>query len=575
MQRALPYPFRFAAAVLLFLGAAASSGASAAQVAPQPFSRRYILVFANLGRAEDRTKVSEIARRAAAAGYNGLLLGSKAGEYIDLWNREPSAEYADAFARLGKELAALHMIFIPYALNASEVAYAAPELAEAIPCRDTPFVVQNGVATMAPTEKLLLENGDFDQFDDQAPKAWGCDKPGAITFRDAQVKHGGSASVRIENTAKGDPKNGHGRLWQTVSVTPFRAYEFSVWVKTEKLTDTHAMQFYFEGADGGQPLVYANREAGFGGGVAETQDWTRYTIRFNSASNSRLELYLGIWSPQSTGRLWIDDAEMHEIGLFHTVRRDSLPVKVAAATGDVVYEEGRDYRVADGKLEIPAGSQIKDDARLKVSWYQRAEMIGAPFANASHDKYFEVERGIAKHLDALFQHPPGFMMTYDEWRVANWDPAAGPITAGEYMAATEKKTEALLREINPKYELFVWSDMFDPNENAEKRYFMCNGPLTDSWKDLSKETTIMTWVGGVKALKFFSDLGLPQVIGGYYSSMENVKDWLDNLDAAEAQGAKGIDGFMYTTWDDNFADIEKVAQVITARGRWPTKQGGR
>jgi hypothetical protein len=61
---------------------------------------------------------------------------------------------------------------------------------------------------------------------------------------------------------------------------------------------------------------------------------------------------------------------------------------------------------------------------------------------------------------------------------------------------------------------------------------------------------------------------MKQMIGGYYSSLDNVKEWLDAIDEAEAQGAGGIDGFMYTTWDDNFADIENVAEIIKARGRW-------
>jgi hypothetical protein len=282
-------------------------------------------------------------------------------------------------------------------------------------------------------------------------------------------------------------------------------------------------------------------------------------------------LYFGIWSNHGSGSIWLDDADLHEIGLFHTVRRDSLPIAVTSADGAQKYEEGRDYVVAEQRLTIPLGARIAEGGELKVSWYQRAEMIGPPFANASHPKYFEVERGIAQKLDGLFGQPPGFMMTYDEWRVANWDPAAGDVTAGQYMAETVRHTTQLLREINPRYELFIWSDMFDPNENALPKYFMCNGPLTDSWKGLSKDTIVMTWTGGAKALKFFSDLGMHQVIGGYYSSMGNVKSWLDDLDKAEAEGAHDIDGFMYTTWDDKFTDIENVAEALRARGRWPKR----
>jgi len=126
----------------------------------------------------------------------------------------------------------------------------------------------------------------------------------------------------------------------------------------------------------------------------------------------------------------------------------------------------------------------------------------------------------------------------------------------------------MLKRINPNYQLYAWSDMFDPNENAKEKYFMVNGPLAGASDGLSKDTTIVTWTGGEKALKFFSDLGMKQMIGGYYDSMENVKEWLDYVNKAEAGGATGIEGFMYTTWDNNFTDIEKVAEMLKASGRW-------
>jgi hypothetical protein len=561
MQRITP-------TVVLLLVVTGLAGAAEQGAPRNVFQRRYVLVFANVGQEADRAKLLGIMKRAAAVGYNGIVLGANAGEYIDLLRRGPSASYAAGFAAVRQAAEALHLALIPYAMNANEVGYAAPELAEAIPCRDTPFQVHgaNAEAVAAPVQ--LLANPGFEVAQDNSPDGWGHDKPDVITFMDAQVRHGGTASVRIQDPGLGNPQYGHGRLMQEVAVTPFRAYELSIWAKTQDLTHTANCQFYIAGNDGQQPEVYANRNDGLGAPIAATQDWTQYTIRFNSATNSRLTVYFGIWSNQATGKLWFDDADLHEIGLVHTVRRASLPVKVTSAAGTRVFAEGRDYVVGEGRLTLPAGSRIADGARLKVSWYQRAEMIGPPFANASHPRYFEVEEGIARQLDQLFGHPPGFAMTYDEWRVANWDPAAGNITAGEYMAQTVRQSIAFLRRLNPRSELYVWSDMWDPNENASAKYYMCNGPLTGSWQGLTKDTVLLTWDGGAQALRFFSDLGMRQVIGGYYESLGNVKQWLDQVDAVEAQGATGIEGFMYTTWSDNYGDLEQVAEMIRARGRW-------
>jgi hypothetical protein len=544
-----------------------ASKAPAKAVIRNRFVRRYALVFANLNKPEELENLLAIMRRASAAGYNGIVLGPNGGQYVGLWNRKPSDSYRDAFRQATASARALRLALIPYALSPNEAGYAAPDLSEAIPCRGTEFVAHDGEATVASPDRPPLQNPGLERREGDSPLDWGRDKPGVITHVDAAIKRGGEESVRISDVGRGDPVHGLGRLYRTASVTPFRAYEFSVWMKTKDLTDANRVAFHFEGLDGGQPILYANRVSGLGAPIRPTQDWTRYAVRFNSASNSRIRLFLGIWAPRSSGSLWVDDTDLHEIGLARAVRRDSLPVVVTSEEGEP-YREGVDYEVGEEKLTIPAGSKIRDGERLKISWYQRADMIGSPFANASHPRYFDVERSISRNLDALFDRPPGFMMAYDEWRIANWDPEAGKISAGEYIAQTTRRSIDMLRRINPKYDLFVWSDMFDPNENAVEKYFMCNGPVTGAWKGLSKDVSVVTWDGGAKALKFFSDRGNRQIVGGYYGSMANVKKWLDDLETAESQGAKGIDGFLYTTWDGNYSDLERVARAIKERGRW-------
>lgn len=332
------------------------------------------------------------------------------------------------------------------------------------------------------------------------------------------------------------------------------------------------MSFYFEGLDGGQSLVYANRDEALGGPVAATQEWRQYKILFNSLSNSRLALFFGVWSKTGSGAVWFDDADIHEVRLQSVVWRDSLPVVVTSQDGQQRYREVADCAMMAGRLTIPKSSAIADGSSLKVSWYQRADMVSPPFASAAHPEHFQIARKIAEKLDILFLKPRGFAMTYDEWRIANWDPAGGNISAGEYVAETTRKTISLFWKINPRYEIYVWSDMYNPNHNAFDKYFMVNGSLAGSWKGLARDTNILTWYGGVKTLKFFSDLHSNRVISGYYESTDNVTQWLNDLDKAEDQGARGVDGFMYTTWEDRYDDLEKGANMIKARTRWGATQ---
>ena len=538
-----------------------------ALAAHSPFRQRYVLFFANLNKTADRDKLRGVMRRAAAVGYNGIVLGDNGGQYLHLAAQPPA--YFDNFAQIRQQAAALGLALIPYSFNPTQVTYVDPTLAEAVPVRGTEFAVGGGVATVADTPQLL-KNPGFEDGAGNEPTGWAVDKPGIVSFRDTDIKRSGQASLRVQDPSVNNPPFGHARHYQKVAVTPFRAYELSVWMKTDGFNRTDTISLYVAGNDGQQPELYANRDADMGSRVAPTQDWKRYTAVFNSLTNTSIEVYAGAWADKDAhGKLWFDDMDLHEVGLVDTVRRPSLPVTVTSPDGTKTYREGADYRVGDGRLTLPPGSAIPAGSRLKVSWYQAATMVqDTPPASAWQPQYFAIEDDISRRLDVLFGHPPAFMMTYDEWRAANWDPAGPGVTAGRYVAQTTRKSIQLLRRINPRYELYVWSDMYDPNENAQDKYYVVNGSLQNSWAGLTPDTVVMTWDGGAKALQFFSKLGLRQVIGGYYDSLDNVREWLDEADQVEAQGARGIDGFLYTTWDGDYTDLEAVAALIQSRGRW-------
>lgn len=531
------------------------------------FRQRYVLFFANMGKAEDRDKLLDVMRRAAAVGYNGIVLGDNGGQYLHLATQPPN--FFTNFALVRSRAKALGLALIPYSFNPTQVTYVDPTLAEAIPARGTEFVVHQSIATV-PDGPQLLVNPGFEDYKGDQPAGWTVDKPGVVSFIDTAVKHSGAASLRVQDPSVNNPPYGHARHYQEVKVVPFHAYELSVWMKTQGFNRTDTISLYVAGNDGQQPELYANRDADMGSRVAPTQDWKQYTATFNSCTNTSIEVYAGAWADKDAhGKLWFDDMELHEVGLADTARRPSLPVIVTSGDGTKTYQEGTDYTVGDRKLTIPIGSAITDGEHLKVSWYEGATMVqDTPPASAKQAQYWTIEDDISRRLDALFGHPSAFMMTYDEWRAANWDPVGPAVTAGEYVAQTTRKSIRLLRKINPKYEISIWSDMYDPNENAQSKYFVVNGSLAGSWKGLAPDTVIMTWDGGEKALQFFSKLGLRQVIGGYYDSVDNVRQWLDEVDQLEAQGGKGVEGFLYTTWDGNYTDLEDVAALIKARGRW-------
>jgi hypothetical protein len=156
----------------------------------------------------------------------------------------------------------------------------------------------------------------------------------------------------------------------------------------------------------------------------------------------------------------------------------------------------------------------------------------------------------------------GYMMSHDEIRVLNWCDACRRrhLDAGELLADNVRTCVKILREVNPGGRIYVWSDMFDPAHNAHSNYYLVRGDLTGSWKGLDSDVTIVPWYYEKRAesLKFFAGKGHRQVIAGYYDQKpEQIRDWLE-----AAQPYAGVEGAMYTTWRQDYKDLERFAEAV-------------
>jgi hypothetical protein len=124
----------------------------------------------------------------------------------------------------------------------------------------------------------------------------------------------------------------------------------------------------------------------------------------------------------------------------------------------------------------------------------------------------------------------------------------------------------IIRDVRPDAEIWVWSDMFDPMHNAVDHYYAVNGSLKGSWKGLDPGIGIVNWHGGLqgKNCQFFADLGLKQILSGYYDSDEDgsgIARWIANTDGSgRSASVPGIVGAMYTTWEDKYGAMDAWAQ---------------
>jgi hypothetical protein len=294
-------------------------------------------------------------------------------------------------------------------------------------------------------------------------------------------------------------------------------------------------------------------------------------------------LYAGVWGGPA-GTLWLDELKLEELALVNVLRRPGCPLTVTSADGRTTYEEGKDFRPlrdlklgqapyageysfdhAGPALQLTGGSRLKEGDRLRVSWYHPVLTHGSQVACClSEPKVYELLRDQARRVNELF-HPRTFFMSHDELRVAGWCRAcqATGKTPGALLAANARRCVEILKEVNPDARVVVWSDMFDPHHNAVDHYYLVNGSLKGPWEGLPREVIVANWNGGKAAasLKWFAERGHPQLIAGYYDAgVGNFKRWDD-----AARGVPKVIGFMYTTWEGNYRDLEAYGRLMRGR----------
>lgn len=528
-----------------------------ALAADKPEAKQLWLYYpTNLLVDENVEKLEAIFRRAAAAGYSHVNITDSKFSTLDTM----PPEYFRNVERVKRLAAKLHLELVPglFPLGWSNaLLFHDPNLAAGLPVRDALFVVHDGEARLVADPPVGLP-GSFANL-----KQWG--------YHDDSAKSEGAA-VRMANL-----KSPVCRVVQTVKVAPFRQYRITVRIKTKDFHGTPEIKVLAN--DHG--LNFNDLD------VKPTQDWGTFTTVFNSLENNEANIYFGCWNG-GAGSLWYSDPHLEEVGLLNVLRRPGSPVKVTKEQGGekTAAVEGRDFeKIVDphmgnipyaGNYDLsheppPIRTKLPDGARLRVSYYHPMVIYGGSVIIAlSEPKTMALLRDTAQRLHKAFG-AKAYFMEHDEMRLFNWDAAdqarhldAGPLLAEHIRACTK-----ILQETNPGGQIYAWSDMYDPYHNAVKDYYLVRGNIAGSWLGLDPSVTVANWNEGKRdeSLPWFAKLGHKQIIAGYYDSpVENVRGWLDS-----AMKVKGVEGVMYTTWQGDYKNIERFAEVVKAHPWW--KQG--
>jgi hypothetical protein len=531
-------------------------------------------MMANLLPEENLPRVEAVMRRAAKAGYNGIVLSDSKFAILDKMD-DRYFKHAEQIKTLANEL---KLEIIPTVFDigySSGVLAHDPNLVEAFPVQDAPFVVHSGKADISQEQAPVFKNGGFEET--QGDKATGWDFQDAIgkaTFIDHDVKRSGAASLRIDNVGKNNTESGNGRIVQKIKLVPHRYYRLSFWAKTKEFESAGSVNVAILPAGGGdRSLSHLSLN------VQRNQDWTLHQTTFNSLSYSEASVYMGVWGGKG-GQMWLDDVALEELGLLNVVRRKGCPFSVKSQDG-IVYEEGRDFQpVKDDRLGVipwpgefelyhtpPAitltpNSRIKEGQKLRVSFYHPLFVYAMQTPCCLTDpKVYEVLRDQMQRMEKLF-HPSAVLMGYDELRIANWCETclAQKKTPGQLLADSARKSTQIVRQVSPQARIYTWNDMFDPFHNAHDNYYLVNGTFAGSWEGLPPDVGIVNWYfePRKKNLPFFADRGHKQILAGYYdNNVEYTVEWLK-----DSLGVKGIEGVMYTTWQNRYDDLEKFAQTV-------------
>jgi hypothetical protein len=386
---------------------------------------------------------------------------------------------------------------------------------------------------------------------------------------DERIFKSGRASLRFENFGK--YKYGHARVMQEVKVRPYRCYRVTCLLKTESMEPEGSLRMAVLGPDGRDLAPWDPR-------IPATTDWQRVVMGFNSLEYDKVRIYAGAWGGKS-GRFWVDDIEIEEVGLLNVLRRQGTPVTVRDEDTGRVYQEGRDFAaIADPRLnfrfdhEPPAirilpASRIKSGQRLRVSYYHgmavnRGQVTVCMSEPRVYQIWAEQVRLINRHLGLN-----KFLLSMDEIRAGGACEACKnrKMTMGQILGDCITRQAGIIRDVNPNAEVLIWSDMLDPNHNAHDNYYLVDGDFSGSWNYVPRDMVIFCWYYEKRneSLKFFSSLGFRTLAGAYYDgdTLDNPKGWL-----AALERTGGASGIMYTTWRNKYELLAPFGDLVTSKG---------
>jgi hypothetical protein len=528
---------------------------------------------------EDNGSVREaisLLSKGKECGYNGVVVSDpKFGAM-----KQRPLYYITNLRKFIRQADSLSIEIIPAVVNvggSEALLQNDPSLAEGMPVKECVFRVQGGKTVIDDRANYLDLTKNSGSETDYLKKWDYVDSP----HEAVNVQSSGTAGPTIQMKCSLSSKSrGMVRVSKKLKLRSFGQYQVDLEVKTVGVDNPDGVHITVIGLDDKKPLNYSSL------GVKKNQDWTKHSIIIDTMANSNVVVWLGCWDIRD-GVVYLRNPALYAVGGVNLVRREGCPVKVTDSSGDLCYEEGKDflrweykdlgnngwlgkYHIAPPQvpIQITDNSAIREGQKIKVSYYYVPVIYdGQVGCCLTHPKTFAYFQEELQSIIGVFQ-PKRILLNYDEIRVAGQCELcrAQNKTCGQLLGDHIRKIREMVKAISPQTTVYVWNDMFDPYQNAVDDYYFAASTFKDSWQGLDDGMKVLNWnyPRRNESLRFFSDKGMAQLISSSVDVSDyeaRVKNWVSSAGTVKRLR---LEGYMYTTWQKNYREMKHYHDILSA-----------
>jgi len=187
----------------------------------------------------------------------------------------------------------------------------------------------------------------------------------------------------------------------------------------------------------------------------------------------------------------------------------------------------------------------------------------------AHPGVIHVWQEMLERAEQIY-HPMGWLLQYDELRVAGTDARcrASGKTPGQLLRENVQQALAMFRRVTPGRTVAVWSDMFDPYFNAtSKHYYHVQGSLAAAAGAVDRDVLILSWNDKPVSYGYWARRGNKQLVPLCFDHDDLTITQEEALIRQAKRYTGSYVGWMYATWQRKYAEVERYGMTFGHGGR--------